>query len=123
MGGTLIYDGECGFCTASARWCRARFGPDHTIAASQDFDDTQLAAMELTRPQVDSAAWWFEPPGPPAGGAEAISRALIAMGGVNAAVGRLIWLPGVRAASKAVYRWVAENRPTVSRWAARITRR
>jgi predicted DCC family thiol-disulfide oxidoreductase YuxK len=98
-------------------------GPAHTIAASQDFDDSQLAAMGLTRHEVDSAAWWVEPPAPPAGGAEAISRALVAMGGLEAVIGRLVWLPGLRVASKAVYQWVADNRPTVSRWAAWITRR
>ncbi len=121
--GTLIYDGECGFCTNSAKWARKRLPPPHGIAPSQDFDDAQLANMGLTRADVDRAAWWYEARTPPVEGAECIARTLLAIGGRAAWVGRLLWLPGVRVLSGIVYQWVAANRPLVGRWVARLSRR
>ena len=121
--GILIYDGECGFCTDSANWARKRFPAGHTIAPSQDFDDYQLAAMGLTRADVDRAAWWHEAGRAPAEGAECISRTLIAIGGRAAVVGRLMWLPGIRLLSGIAYRWVANNRPIVGRWVTRLSRK
>ena len=121
--GILIYDGECGFCTNSAKWARDRFPAPHGIAPSQDFKDADLAAMGLTRADVDRAAWWYVPGEPPAEGAEAISKSLIAIGGRAALLGRLMWLPGVRLLAGVVYRWVASHRPLVGRWAGRLSRR
>ena len=121
--GTLIYDGECGFCTDSAKWARKRFPAGHRIAPSQDFDDSQLAEMGLTRADVERAAWWYEPGPAPVEGAECISQTLIAIGGRSAVVGRLIWLPGIRLLSGIAYRWVANNRPIVGRWASRLSRK
>ena len=121
--GTLIYDGECGFCTNSAKWARKRLPPPHGIAPSQDFDDAQLAHMGLTRADVDRAAWWYDPATGAAEGAECIVRTLIAIGGRAAWIGRLLWVPGVRVLSGIAYRWVANNRPLVGRWAARLSKR
>ena len=121
--GILIYDGECGFCTNSAKWARKRFPPPHGIAPSQDFTDADLAGMGLTRADVDRAAWWYVPGEQPAEGAEAISKTLIVIGGRSALLGRFMWLPGVRVLAGVVYRWVADHRPLVGRWAARLSRR
>lgn len=121
--GTLIYDGECGFCTTSAKWARHRLPAPHAIAASQSFSGAELRAMGLTRDDVMRAAWWYEAGTPPVEGAECISRTLLAIGGRAAWVGRLLWLPGVRVLSGIVYRWVAANRPLVGRWLARLPKR
>lgn len=121
--GILIYDGECGFCTKSAKWARNRLGQPHGIAPSQDFTDDELAGMALTREDVERAAWWYEPGSRPVEGAECISQTLIAIGGPHAVVGRFLWLPGVRVLSGVVYRWVAANRPLVGRWVARLSPR
>ncbi|HUV57918.1 MAG TPA: DCC1-like thiol-disulfide oxidoreductase family protein [Acidimicrobiales bacterium] len=58
----LIYDGDCDFCTRSARWAGARWaGARRPVArASQSLDDAALAAMSLTRDDVMRAAWWLE---------------------------------------------------------------
>lgn len=121
--GILIYDGECGFCTNSAKWARKRLPPPHGSAPSQDYSDADLAAIGLSRTDVDRAAWWYEAGTPPVEGAECISRTLVAIGGRSALVGRLMWLPGVRVLAGVIYRWVARNRPLVGRWAGRLSRR
>ena len=121
--GTLIYDGECGFCTNAAIWSRKRLPEPHGIAPSQDFDAAQLAAMGLSRADVERAAWWCEPGRTPVEGAECISRTLIAIGGRSALVGKLLWLPGVRVLSGIAYRWVAAHRPLVGRWVGRLSGR
>ncbi|MBW3537644.1 MAG: DUF393 domain-containing protein, partial [Actinobacteria bacterium] len=90
--GTLIYDGECGLCTKSAKWVRNRLPAGHAIAPSQDYSDADLAAMGLTRDDVERAAWWYVPGDPPAEGAEAISKTLVAIGGRSAVIGKLMWL-------------------------------
>ena len=121
--GVLIYDGECGFCTNSAKWARNRLPEPHRIAPSQDFDQAALADMGLSRADVDRAAWWYEPGSAAVEGAECISRTLLAIGGKPALIGRLLWLPVMRLLSGFLYRWVAANRPLVGRWAARLSRR
>ena len=79
--------------------------------------------MGISREDVMRAAWWIEDGRHPAEGAAAIARSLIAMGGREAVVGRLIGLPLVRVLARWAYRWVAENRTTASRWLARLSRR
>jgi len=122
MAGTLIFDGECGFCRASAEWCRRRLDPQHSVTASQEIDDVTLNCLGLTREQVLSAAWWIEPDQPPAGGAEAIAACLVAMGGPEAVAGRLLGAGPVRPMADLAYRWVADHRPLVSRWSQRLHR-
>ena len=119
----LIYDGECGLCRNSAKWCRHRLPPDIDVVPSQRFSDDELAAMRLTRQDVSLAAWWIEEGCAPAGGADAVVRALLAMGGRQALIGRLLGLPLIKILTRRAYRWVAENRSTTSRWLARLPKR
>lgn len=118
----LIYDGECGLCRKSAKWCRQRLHPDVGVVPSQQFTDEELAAMSLTREDVMRAAWWIEAGEPPAEGAAAIAKSLVAMGGREARIGRVLELPVARRLARWAYRWVAENRMTTSRWLARLSR-
>lgn len=130
MAGTLIFDGNCGFCRASAEWCRRRLGPLHSVRASQEYDDAELAALGLTRAQVDAAAWWVDDgraalagrPVSPLMGADAIAACLIAIGGAEAMVGQALRLPLVRPLAGAVYGWVAEHRPLVGAWFRQVGR-
>ena len=119
----LIYDGECGLCRNSAEWCRRRLPADVQVVPSQQFTDDELAAMRISRDDVTRAAWWIEEGCPPAGGADAVARSLLAMGGRQAVIGRLIGLPVIKILTRRAYRWVAENRQTTSRWLARLPKR
>lgn len=119
----LIYDGDCGLCQSSAKWCRRRLPPEVDVVPSQQFSDSELAAMAISREDVMRAAWWIEDGRPPAEGALAVARSLMAMGGREAVIGRVMQLPVVRVLAYWAYKWVAENRMTTSRWLARLSRR
>src|SRR3954454_13816285 len=54
----LVYDGECGFCSSSARWIAERWSRPDDVRAYQDLGDSGLAELGLTRPEAATAAWW-----------------------------------------------------------------
>ena len=104
----LIYDGDCGFCTTSARWIERRLPADVAVVSWQSLDD--LAPMGLTLDDVAAAAWWVEPPRSPLGGHLAIGAALRAVGGAWGLVGRALLAPPLRWIGAPVYRLVARYR-------------
>lgn len=104
----LVFDGDCGFCTSSARWIERRL-PDHVeVVAWQFLDD--LGALGLTRADVDTKAWWIDESGRRHGGNLAIGEALVAAGGIWGLLGRLSLLPPFRWIGAVVYRLVARYR-------------
>ncbi|MFP7834813.1 thiol-disulfide oxidoreductase DCC family protein [Marisediminicola sp. LYQ134] len=103
---TLLYDGDCAFCTATARRLHARGGFD--IRAWQSVDD--LARWGLTHEEVSNAAHWIDDDGVVHGGPDAIAHAMVARGGAARVAGRLIVKQPVRFFAQIVYRWVAKNR-------------
>ena len=54
----LIFDGDCGFCTAAVNWAARRFRRPVEVVPWQRLD---LDAFGLTRKDVDLYAWWIEP--------------------------------------------------------------
>lgn len=118
MVGTLIFDGECGFCTRSRdllvrldRRDRLRTEPYQRVGVAE--------SAGVSREDLARAVFWD---GGSGGGrywgAEAINAALSAAFG-NSLLLRLYRLPGVRQLQDRVYRWVADNRfrlPGVTPW-------
>lgn len=104
----LIFDGDCGFCTASARWIERRLSPGHPVVAWQTLDT--LEPFHLTTHDVETAAWWIDVTGTAHGGARAIARSLIACEGAWPWVGRLLLVPPVSWLAAVVYRQVARHR-------------
>lgn len=106
VGGTLLFDGDCGFCTAAAdrmrRWGRGRI----VVTPWQRAD---LGAFGITAEEAATAVQWSDGHRV-ASGAEAFSAALVAIGGRWRAVGRALALPGVRVLARWTYRVVARNR-------------
>jgi predicted DCC family thiol-disulfide oxidoreductase YuxK len=108
MHGTLVFDGECGFCTR----CRDvltrldRNGRLVTMAAQQ-----QLARQKtgLDLDELRKSVLWLDRDGTTCRGAAAINAALTAATGSRLFV-LLYRLPGMRQAQEAVYRLVAANR-------------
>ncbi len=103
----LVFDGDCGFCTASARWIEARLPRDVEVVTwqSRDLDELGLSEAEVT-----SAAYWIDAAGLPHRGHHAIGRSLMTAGGVWGVIGRLLITPPVSWLAAPVYTLVAKNR-------------
>jgi predicted DCC family thiol-disulfide oxidoreductase YuxK len=103
----LVFDGDCGFCTASARWIEARLPDDVAVVPWQTCD---LGELGLTRADVTTAAYWVDDTGATHRGHEAIGRSLMAAGGFWKAIGRLVITPPISWLAGPVYRLVAKYR-------------
>lgn len=104
----LVYDGDCGFCTTSARWIERRLPATVPVATWQSFDD--LSTLGLTVDDVTAAAWWVDPDGGRERGHLAIAASLRAARGLWPVLGRLLAAPPLRWIGGPVYAWVARNR-------------
>ena len=102
----LVFDGDCGFCTTSARLLE-RIGPDAEIVAWQL---TDLEPLGVTAEQCADAVQWVEPDGAVRSGHEAIAAALGRAGLLWRAAGRLLTLPGLSRVAARAYRLIADNR-------------
>lgn len=100
----LIFDGDCGFCTASARWIKERGAP---VAAWQALD---LGECPVTAAEFDEAAWWIDGSGVGHRGHRAVGHALKAAGGVWRPIGAMLLNPPVSWLAGPVYALVARNR-------------
>ena len=103
----LIFDGECGFCSASARFAEHWVRPRARIEPWQNLD---LTSFGLTEQECTEAAQWVDRDGAVTSGARAIAAALIAGRAPWPVVGRVLDTPAVRPLAARVYRWVALNR-------------
>ncbi|HXH56376.1 DUF393 domain-containing protein [Iamia sp.] len=106
--GRLIYDGDCGFCTATASWFGRRRKASEV--AVQPWQALDLDRFGLTERQTRTEVWWVDAEGHNHGGHRAVSRALEAMGGAWSLAGRLLRLPPASWAAALAYRLVARNR-------------
>ena len=111
MAARLIYDGDCAFCTRSARWIAARWVPGTAVTVpSATLTDEDLAALGLTRSDVDAAAWWVDASGRTVSGDRAVAAALGIAPGWPGLLGRAIAAPPLRWLAPTGYRIVARNR-------------
>ncbi len=102
----LIFDGDCGFCTTSARAGQRWLGLDH-VEAWQFLD---LDALPVTEQECEAAVQWVGADGTVASAHEAVIAALRQAGGFWVVPGRVLALPGLRQLAGVVYRAVARNR-------------
>ena len=102
----LVYDGDCAFCTSSARLLE-KIGPKAEIAAWQQID---LVELGLTEEAAAAAVQWVALDGTVRSGHEAVAAALRSAGGAWAPVGRLLVAPGIAPIAAVAYRLVAANR-------------
>jgi len=103
----LVFDGDCGFCTTSARWIERRLPETVDVAPWQDLE---LDGIGLTRDDVVSAAWWIDDSGRCHRGHMAVGHSLRAAGGLWGLLGRLIITPPVSWAARPAYWLVARYR-------------
>jgi predicted DCC family thiol-disulfide oxidoreductase YuxK len=110
----LVYDGDCSFCTAWARWVAAKTQPRVCAVTWQSLSGDELTALGLTADEAGEAAWWIDDRGRSRGHL-AIAHALAAGRGWSAVLGRVLLVPP--------FRWVAAaGYPLVARWRNRLPR-
>ena len=105
----LVFDGDCGFCTTSARFLARAVvrGGTVSIAPWQQLD---LAGLGLTEELCRSAVQWVGDDGQVAGGHAAIAAVLRAGHPVWRPVGLLFMAPGFSRLARLLYSWTADHR-------------
>jgi predicted DCC family thiol-disulfide oxidoreductase YuxK len=109
----LVYDGDCSFCSSSARWLTARWrGPEQAIPWQRQ-SAAELERLGLSVDDARRAVWWVDPSGGRSRGHLAIARALGATHGWPSLVGRALLVPPLRWIGAGVY-------PLIARWRHRL---
>ncbi len=104
----LIYDGDCGFCTQTARWLESRLATPITVVPWQQIHD--LDELGLSVEDVSTAVYWVDSYGRVYRGHEAVARCLMAAKGPLAITGWALALPPISWLGAPAYRLVARNR-------------
>lgn len=102
----LVFDGDCGFCTSSARLARRWLRLDHV----EPWQFLDLDSIGLTEEACHEAVQWVAVDGSVAPGERAVIAALRHAGGAWRVLGDVLALPGVRRLAAATYRLVAKHR-------------
>jgi predicted DCC family thiol-disulfide oxidoreductase YuxK len=106
---TLVYDGECEFCTRLARWVERRDRRGRvSVRANQEAG--VIESLGLTREEVGRAAWAVEASGRRFEGAAAINRVLRELGGVWSVLGSLYLVAPLAWVEDRYYGRVAKRR-------------
>jgi len=106
-GSVLVFDGDCGFCSATARFIERRIPTRARIAPWQRLD---LAELGLTREQCAEAVQWVGADGRRGAGPVAVGYLLLDAGWGWRPLGWLLLRPPVRWLAWPVYRWISRHR-------------
>ncbi|MDT7570151.1 MAG: hypothetical protein QOE05_325 [Actinomycetota bacterium] len=104
---TLVFDGDCGFCTRCVALVPGSARRTTTVVPYQRAD---LAALGLTAGECAEAVQWVGDDGSRAPGHAAIGRLLQSAGGIWRALGTALLVPPISWLAALVYRLVAANR-------------
>lgn len=111
MEATLIFDGDCSFCTSSVRFGERQLSRrDGTDPTTVPWQFTDLEALGTTRERAQHEVLWVSREGVVYGGAQAVARWLIHRGGAYGVAGRVLTVPPLRQIAAGVYRLLANNR-------------
>ena len=102
----LVFDGDCGFCTSSARAAQRWLRLEHV----EQWQFLDLDALGLTRTQCEAAVQWVAVDGTVLPAERAAIAALRHAGGAWRVVGTVLDLPGLRQLAGSIYRLVARYR-------------
>ena len=106
MSATFLFDGDCGFCSACARFIQRRIPTSATVVAWQF---AELDALGLSPAECDEAVRWVAP-GERAAGPSAIARLLRSSTRPWRVLGRLLDNRVALWVAWPVYRWVSRHR-------------
>lgn len=104
---TFLYDGDCAFCSACARFVERRIPTGADVRPWQFAD---LDALGVSQDAAEQAVQWIAPDGRVDAGPVAIARLLVDAGSYWRPLGWLLALPPVRWLAWPVYRLIARNR-------------
>jgi len=105
----LVFDGDCGFCTTSARFLHRRVVRDGSTSVAP-WQLLDLEALGLTVDQCRAAVQWVGEDGQVASGHVAVAATLRAGHPVWRPVGALLVAPGFSWLAARLYAWVAAHR-------------
>jgi predicted DCC family thiol-disulfide oxidoreductase YuxK len=105
---TLVYDGECDFCTRLARWVE-RHDRRGRVVARPNQEPGLIHELGLTRAEVDRASWAVESGGR-FEGAAGINRVLRELGGGWRLLGSFYLVPPIGWLEDRYYKRVARRR-------------
>jgi predicted DCC family thiol-disulfide oxidoreductase YuxK len=104
---TLVFDGDCAFCSSVSRAARRALPAGVAVVAWQFAD---LPALGTTAERAQREVLWVDGDGTVSGGAAAVARGLRAAGLPWSVAGVLLSLPPLRWVAPPLYRLVAANR-------------
>ena len=107
--GLLIFDGDCGFCTTSARFL-SRWVDRQQRYEVQPWQQLDLAPLGVTEADCVEAAQFVRRDGSVVAGHLAIAEGLKHGAPAWRPLGQLITLPGISALAARAYTWVADHR-------------
>jgi len=102
----LVFDGDCAFCTTSARAWQRWMKLEHV----EPWQFLDLELLGLTAEQCTQAVQWVDVDGSVVAAEHAVIAACWRSGGFWGVVGRVLAVPGVRHLAGVVYRVVAKYR-------------
>ncbi len=102
----LVFDGDCGFCTSSARAAQRWWRLEHV----EPWQFLDLASLGLTAEQCEQAVQWVGEDGDVVSAERAVIAGMRHAGGVWGVLGRIMAVPGIRHVCGLVYRIIARNR-------------
>ncbi len=105
----LVFDGDCGFCTTSARFL-ARWVVKHGSVSIAPWQLLDLAGLGLTPDQCRAAVQWVDEEHQVAGGHLAIASVLRAGRPFWRPFGVLLAAPGLSRLGGLLYAWIADHR-------------
>jgi predicted DCC family thiol-disulfide oxidoreductase YuxK len=107
QGSTLIFDGDCGFCSASVRFIERHIP---TRARMLPWQRADLGTLGLTADECEAAVQWVGADGRRGAGPIAVGYLLRDAGGWWKALGWLVRTPPGRWLAWPAYRWVSSHR-------------
>lgn len=107
MRALMIFDGDCGFCTASVDVIRRWIRPEADI---EPWQRTDIAAYGLTDEDCMTAVQFVSADGEVTAGSRAVMAMLRTAPFPWPVVGAIGDLPGVAWVADRTYRWIAANR-------------
>ncbi|MFQ6170230.1 thiol-disulfide oxidoreductase DCC family protein [Oryzobacter sp. R7] len=106
----LVFDGDCAFCSTSARFATSRLRRSPADFAVEPWQLIDLGPLGLTEVQCAEALQWVDTAGRAWSGHQAVGRTLLASRWWARPAGALLLAPGVGLVAAPLYRWVSRNR-------------